>query len=423
MDTEFEIKTISARELISDRWLPSLEVEVITKGGTIGRGASPVGTRPLEHEAVYLRDNNERYNGYGVQEAVKNVNKIIAPKLKGIEIFEQRLIDTLMIEMDGTQDKSKLGANSILSTSLAVADAASKCLNISPYKYLGGTTANTLPVPWIHSIEMPGKGEFGFSRNLPFQEHHIVPVGAKNFSEAFRKCIEVHYESEKIINNRYGKPKIINNKLYYPVIIDEYEALDLIIESIEEIGYMDDFVLALDCAASHIFDREKETYLLNNNEVSRGNLIDFYKDLTTKYPIFALEDPLYQDDFEGHVILTKELGIQIVGDDLFVTNINRIQKGIEMGAANAVLLKPNQIGTLTEAIDAARFAQTKGYKIVVSGRQGIDEHDLIPDIAVALNTGQVKIGPLPSRRIKYNRLLRIEEELGKTASYPGRSIL
>ena len=419
----YRIEKLKARELISDRWLPILEVEVITNKGIIGVGASPVGTRPLEDEAVYLRDGGSRYNGFGVKNAVENVLRHIAPKLIGMNFTEQRMIDELMIELDGTPNKSKLGANAILSTSLAVADAASKTLKIPAYKYLGSEASKVLPVPWIHSVEMPGKGKLGYSRSLPFQEHHIVPIGARSYSEALRMSCEVHYEAEKIMNKKYRNEVKIGGRTYYPAIVDEIEAFDTIKESIEQAGYSNEFVLAVDCAASHIYNRKSKLYKIQEKKLTREELISYYEELLDAYPIYALEDPLYKDDFEGHAVITKELKIQIVGDDLFVTNLNRLKKGIKVNAANALLLKPNQIGSLTEALDTALFAQKNGYRIVVSGRQGIDEEDLIPDIAVALNAGQIKIGPLPTRRSKYNRLLKIEEELGNSASYMGRKIL
>lgn len=419
MEEDFEIVEIKARELISDYWLPTLEVDVRTKGGVLGRGAAPSGTRPLEHEAIYLRDGGKRYGGFGVLKAIKNVNEVIAPKIIGRDVTEQTEIDELMIELDGTEKKSKLGGNAILSVSLAVADAASKALRVPAYQYLGGENANVLPVPWIwlQAVETTGR-----RRSLPFQEHHIVPLGARNFSEALRMGVEVHYEANRIMEKRYGKPVIHGKTTYYPAIIDEREALDRVLEAIEKAGYEDSFMLALDCAASHRYDRKKKKYIIGEKEMTREKLISFYEDLVKNYPLFAMEDPLFQDDFEGHALLTRELGIQIVGDDLFVTSIRRLRRGIEIGAANAILLKPNQIGTLTETLEVARYANKNGYRVVVSGRQGIDEEDLIPDITVAIGAGQIKIGPLPSRRAKYNRLLRIEEELGERAKYPRKDI-
>lgn len=418
---KFKITKVSARELISDRWHPTLEAEVLTKGGVRGRGASPSGTKPLEDEAIYLRDGGRRYHGMGILDAARNVNEIIAPKLVGMDVTRQNQIDEMLIDLDGTENKSRLGANATLSVSLAVADAASKALKVPAYRHLGGADAKVLPVPWIHAVELPDYSAKHIT--LPFQEHHVVPIGASSFSEALRISVEVHHEADKILEKEYGEAVIFGGKKYFPTINDEREALDRMLESIEASGYTSIFVIALDCAASHFYNRERKIYNISGKEMTRGELIDFYFDLVKTYPIFALEDPLFKDDFEGHAILTKKLGIQIVGDDLYVTNKKRIKKGIEMGSANSLLLKPNQIGTISEAIEAARFAQSNGYSLVVSGRQGIDEEDLIPDISVGLNAGQAKIGPLPSRRAKYNQLLRIEEELGDMAIYAGKEIL
>jgi len=417
---DFKIVKVRARELISDYWLPNLEVDILTKGGVLGRGASPSGTRPLENEAVYLRDGGRRYGGYGVLKAIRNINEVIAPKIIGMDVTEQKEIDELMIELDGTINKSNLGGNATLSVSLAVADAAAKSLRIPAYRYLGGREASTLPVPWVwlQAVEATGR-----RRTLSFQEHHVVPLGAESFTEALRMSAEVHFAATRIMGDKYGKPVVLGETTYYPAIIDEFEALDRAMEAIEEVGYDDVFALALDCAATHMYVPKRETYLISGKELNREDMISFYKELTECYPIFALEDPLHQNDFQGHAQLTREIDIQIVGDDLFVTNIKRLTKGIEMGAANALLLKPNQIGTLTEALTVGQYAQKKGYNVVVSGRQGIDEEDLIPDIAVAINAGQTKLGPLPSRRAKYNRLLRIEEELGERARYLGRNLL
>ena len=420
MADKFDIVKIRARELISDYWLPNLEVDVLTRGGVLGRGASPSGTRPLENEAVYLRDGGERYGGFGVLKAMRNVEDLIAPKLVGRDVTEQREIDELMIELDGTENKANLGGNATLSVSLAVADAASKALGISPYRHLGGEGDRTLPVPWVwlQAIEVTGR-----RRTLPFQEHHIVPVGADSFSEALRMSAEVHFEAKKIMAKRYGASRVFDGVTYFPAIVDEREALDRLMEAVEKAGYEDIFMISMDCAASHRYDRDEDGYVIGKKVMTKDEMINFYKDLVDDYPIFSLEDPLHQDDFEGHAELTKELGIQIVGDDLFVTSMTRLKRGMDTKAANALLLKPNQIGTLTETLDTARFAMRNGLSVVVSGRQGIDEEDLIPDITVALNAGQVKIGPLSSRRAKYNRLLRMEEELGEGGRYPRRETL
>lgn len=418
MKEKFEIEKIWARELISDRWHPTLEVEILTKGGVRGRGASPSGTKPLEDEAVYLRDGGRRYHGMGVLNAARNVNEIIAPKLVGMDVTRQSQIDETLIDLDGTENKSRLGANATLSVSLAATDAASKALEMPVYRYIGGVDANILPVPWIHAVELPDY--LGRRKTLPFQEHHVVPIGADSFSEALRMSVEVHHEAEELLEREYGREVTFGERKYFPAIHDEREALDLMLEAIAESGYTNIFVIALDCAASHFYDRERKRYRISGKEMTREELIDFYDDLVKTYPIFALEDPLFKDDFKGHAILTKKLGIQIVGDDLFVTNKKRIKKGIEMSSANSLLLKPNQIGTISEAIEVACYAQRNGCSLVVSGRQGIDEEDLIPDISVALNAEQTKIGPLPTRRAKYNRLLRIEEELGDFAKYAGK---
>jgi len=418
---QFEIKEIRGREVLDCRGEPTVEVDVLTKGGFLGRVDVPSGRSTGRYEAFELRDGEDRFHGKGVLRAVENVNKILAPALKGRDVRKQREIDELMVELDGTENKSKLGANAIVGVSLAVARVAANSLGVPLYLHVGGSHAHVLPVPFLNLIN----GGKLAATDLDFQEHMVVPVGAKTFSEAVMIGAEVYYELGKVLAERWGRHSLnVADEGGYtpPGMKDPREAFDDEIKAIEELGYEDKFVLGLDVAASHLYDKDRKTYTLMGKEVTREDLIDFYKDLVSVYPVQSIEDPLEQEDFEGFAELTSTLGIQVVGDDLFVTNVKRLKEGIEVGAANALLLKVNQVGTLSEAIDAAQLAFGSGYGVQVSERSGQTEDTWLADISVGLSAGQIKTGApcRGERTAQYNQLLRIEEELGRSARYAGR---
>jgi enolase len=423
MENPFEITGIVAREILDSRGNPTVEVDVYTPVA-MGRAAVPSGASTGIHEALELRDGGKRYHGKGVKRAVENVNKIIAPELLGMDVTLQRDIDMLMLELDGTENKSNLGANAILGVSLAVAKAAANTLGMPLYRYLGGANAYVLPVPMSNVIN----GGAHAGNDLDFQEFMIMPVGAKSFREAIQMVSETYHTLKKILIEKYGKlaVNVGDEGGFAPPMKEVTEPLDALVKAIEESGYKvgDEIAFALDVASSELYDEEKNVYVVGGKEYTREELIDLYKELTSTYPILSIEDPVQEEDFEGFAMVTKELGkkVQLVGDDIFVTNVKRLKKGIEMGAGNALLLKVNQIGTLSEAIDAAYLAFRAGYGVVVSHRSGETEDATIADLAVALNAGQIKTGaPARSdRNAKYNQLLRIEEELEGVAYYPGK---
>ena len=423
MENPFEITGIVAREILDSRGNPTIEVDVYTPVA-MGRAAVPSGASTGIHEALELRDGGKRYHGKGVKRAVENVNKIIAPELLGMDVTLQRDIDMFMLELDGNENKSNLGANAILGVSLAVAKAAANTLGMSLYRYLGGANAYVLPVPMSNVIN----GGAHAGNDLDFQEFMIMPVGAKSFREAIQMVSETYHTLKEILMDKYGKlaVNVGDEGGFAPPMKEVTEPLDALVKAIEETGYKagDEIAFALDVASSEFYEKEKNVYVVGGKEYTREGLIDLYKDLVSTYPIASIEDPVQEEDFEGFAMITKELGkkIQLVGDDIFVTNVTRLKKGIEMGAGNALLLKVNQIGTLSEAIDAAYLAFRAGYGVVVSHRSGETEDSTIADIAVALNAGQIKTGaPARSdRNAKYNQLLRIEEELEGVAYYPGK---
>ena len=423
MENPFEITGIVAREILDSRGNPTIEVDVYTPVA-MGRAAVPSGASTGIHEALELRDGGKRYHGKGVKRAVENVNKIIAPELLGMDVTLQRDIDMFMLELDGSENKSNLGANAILGVSLAVAKAAANTLGMPLYRYLGGANAYVLPVPMSNVIN----GGAHAGNDLDFQEFMIMPVGAKSFREAIQMVSETYHTLKKILMDKYGKlaVNVGDEGGFAPPMKEVTEPLDALVKAIEETGYKagDEIAFALDVASSEFYEKEKNVYVVGGKEYTREGLIDLYKDLVSTYPIASIEDPVQEEDFEGFAMVTKELGkkIQLVGDDIFVTNVTRLKKGIEMGAGNALLLKVNQIGTLSEAIDAAYLAFRAGYGVVVSHRSGETEDSTIADIAVALNAGQIKTGaPARSdRNAKYNQLLRIEEELEGVAYYPGK---
>lgn len=418
---QFEIKEIKAREILDCRGNPTVEVDVVTKGGVLGRADVPSGRSTGTHEALELRDGGDRAHGKGVLKTVRNVNEIIAPALKRKDVLNQREIDELMIELDGTANKSKLGANAIVGVSLAIAKTAANALKIPLYRYIGGPNAHVLPVPVLDLIE----GGLLAASDLDFQEHQVIPVGAKSFSEAIRMGLEVYHELGKILAEKWGKHSLNVGVEggYTPLgMKDPRDAFDVELKAITELGYKDNFVLSLDVAANHLYNKKTGKYALMGKKITREELMDLYKDLVSAYPLRSIEDPLEEEDFEGFAELTKTLNIQIVGDDLFVTNIKRLRKGIEMGAANALLLKVNQIGTLSEALDAAQLAFRNRYGVQVSERSAQTEDTWLADLTVGLNAGQIKTGVTRSERTaQYNQLFRIEEDLGNKARYAGKN--
>lgn len=426
-ETNFHIKKISAREILDSRGNPTIEVEVQTKNYR-GIASVPSGASTGKYEAVELRDGDKtRYNGKGVKTAVNNVNQIIAPKLLGRDVREQRVIDNVMIDLDGTENKSRLGANAILGISLAVAKAAANSLNIPLYRYLSNGEPNLLPVPMMNVIN----GGKHAGNQLMIQEFMVLPVGADSFAEALRIGVEVYHSLKNLLKKRYG-PSATNlgdEGGYAPPMKNSYEVFDVLIDAIEQAGYSagDELWLGIDAAASEFYDSKSKIYTLDGKSLDRDSLLDYYKDLVEKYPICTIEDPLHEEDFQGIAEMTDLLGkkVQIVGDDLFVTNVERLMRGIKLGGANALLLKVNQIGSITEAIDAATLALKNDYNVIVSHRSGETDDTYIADIAVALQTGQIKTGAPArgERTAKYNRLLKIECELGTKSIYAGRRFL
>jgi len=420
MRKDFEITAVKGREIIDCRGYPTVQVDVWVNNTVLGRANVPCGRSKGTHEAFELRDGGERYAGFGVRKAIANINKIIAPELMGKDVRDQRKLDNMMIEMDGTQNKAKLGANAIVGVSLAIAKAAACSLRIPLYRYIN-TNAYILPVPVLNLIE----GGMLAANELDFQEHQVMPVGAKSFSEAIRMGMEVYYELGKILAEKWGKHSLnvgVEGGYTPSGMKDPREAFDAELLAIEKLGYEDKFVLSLDCAASHFYNRKTGRYTLMGKEITREELMNFYKDLVSSYPLQSIEDPLDEEDFDGFAELARTLNIQIIGDDLFVTNINRLRKGIEKGAANALLLKVNQIGSLSEALDAAQFAFRNSYGVQVSERSGQTEDTWLADLTIGLNAGQIKTGVTRAERTaKYNRLLQIEEELGPIAKYAGRN--
>jgi len=423
------ITDIYAREVIDSRGNPTVEVEVYTESGAFGRGIVPSGASTGENEAVELRDNDKnRYLGKGVLEAVRNVNEIIAPELIGIDVTMQKDIDRIMIELDGTPNKSKLGANAILAVSIACAHAAADYVGLPLYLYLGGFNAKELPVPMMNIINGGKHADSG----VDFQEFMIMPFGAKTFSEAVRMGAEVFHNLKKVLSARGYNTAVGDEGGFAPQVKGVDEALEVIVEAIKKAGYEPgkDVYIALDCASSEFYDAETKRYNMtrqNQLNYTYEDMISFYEQLIAKYPIISIEDGLAENDWEGWAELTRRLGgkVQLVGDDLFVTNTKFLQKGIESKVANSILIKVNQIGTLTETFDAIEMAKKAGYTAVVSHRSGETEDTTIADIAVATNAGQIKTGSMSrtDRIAKYNQLLRIEDDLGDTAVYPGLKVL
>ena len=424
------IEEVRALEIIDSRGNPTVQVEVVTEDGSNGVAMVPSGASTGSFEAVELRDGDKsRYLGKGVLKAVANVNEIIAPELEGMNVFDQVDIDKKLIELDGTENKGKLGANATLGVSLAVARAAANALGMSLYKYVGGVNSKTLPIPMMNILN----GGKHADNTVNIQEFMIMPVGAKSFSECMRMAAEIYHTLKKVLKGKGLATGVGDEGGFAPNLSSDEEALKLIVEAIEQAGFKPgvDVVLALDVASTEMYDEAKKIgkegsyYFWKTDDLkSVDEMIDYLVDLTEKYPIVSIEDGLAEEDWEGWKKLTDRLGnkIQLVGDDLFVTNIKRLQKGLDNKTANSILIKLNQIGTLTETLDAIELAKKNGYTAVVSHRSGETEDTTIADIAVATNAGQIKTGaPCRTDRVaKYNRLLNIEAELGKVAIYPNK---
>ena len=416
-----DIMHIFAREILDSRGNPTVEVEALLADGSHGRAAVPSGASTGEHVAHELRDGDERYAGKGVLKAVGNVNETIADELAGLEADDQRIVDNLMLELDGSDNKKNLGANAILGVSMAVAKAAADSAALPLYRYIGGPNAHVLPVPMMNILNGGAHADSG----VDVQEFMIAPIGAETFTEALRMGTEVYHALKSVLKSKNLSTGLGDEGGFAPSVGSTKEALDLIVEAIEKAGYTagEDVALALDVASSEFF--KDGAYDFEGGRHTPEEMIQVYADLVEQYPIVSIEDPLDENDWDGYVTLTQQLGdkVQLVGDDFFVTNPARLAEGIEKGAANALLVKVNQIGTLTETFDAVELAHRNGYRTMMSHRSGETEDTTIADLAVALSCGQIKTGaPARSERVaKYNRLLRIEEELGPAAEYAGRS--
>jgi enolase len=411
-----KISHIHAREVLDSRGNPTIEVEVTTDNGYFGRATVPSGASTGIYEAVELRDKGERFHGKGVSKAVRGVKDEILPKLRGYDVTDQSKLDALMIELDGTENKGRLGGNAILGVSIASAKTAAASKGVKLYEYIN-PDARLLPVPFFNVVN----GGMHAGNQLDFQEFMVAPTGAKNFGEALRMGSEIYQTLKSKLLENYGKNAINvgDEGGFSPPMKTPEEAIEAIIASAEELGYADKVTLAIDVAASSFFVGEG-VYNYRERKISTGELIEVYVDLVEKYPISSIEDPIEEEDYQGFVDVTKAVDIQILGDDLFVTNPKRLQKGINMGACNALLWKVNQIGTLTEALEAAKLAMDNGYNVMASHRSGETEDPFVADLSVALGCGQIKTGApcRGERTAKYNQLLRIEEWLGETAEYP-----
>jgi enolase len=418
------IISIHARQIFDSRGNPTVEVDVFTENGILGRAAVPSGASTGEHEAVELRDGGKNFMGKGVLNAVKNVNTLIAEELLGVSIFEQELIDKIMIDLDGTPNKSKLGANAILGVSLAVAKAAANELDMPLYRYVGGVSAKTLPVPMMNIIN----GGSHSDAPIAFQEFMIMPIKAKSFSHALQMGTEIFHNLKKVLHDRGLSTAVGDEGGFAPTLDGTEDALETIAKAVDKAGYKmgDEVMIALDCAAAEFYVDGKYDYTKFEGDKgavrTSAEQAEYLAELSTKYPIISIEDGMDENDWDGWKLLTEKIGdkVQLVGDDLYVTNVDRLSRGIENGIANSILIKVNQIGTLTETIAAVNMAKNAGFTSVMSHRSGETEDNTIADLAVALNTGQIKTGSASrsDRMAKYNQLLRIEEELGDIAYYP-----
>lgn len=427
MDRYLAITDVYAREILDSRGNPTIEVEVLAGEEFLGRAAVPSGASTGQYEAVELRDGETRYGGLGVQRAVDHVNAKLAPAVIGLNVFDQPHLDQVLLKIDGTENKSNMGANAILGVSMAAARAAANALCIPLYKYLGGVNAKKLPVPMMNILN----GGRHADNTVDFQEFMIMPIGACCFHEALRMCAEIYHALKALLKEQGYSTAVGDEGGFAPDFKDAKEALQFIVNAVRKAGYepKKEVAIALDVAATELYDKEFKKYVFEGEGKMQGGkvirsaeeMIDYYEELIMKFPIISIEDPLDEEDWEGWELLTTRLGrdVQLVGDDLFVTNTKRLSKGIEKNVANAILVKVNQIGTLTEAFEAIEMAKNAGYKTIISHRSGETEDSIIADIAVAFQSGQIKTGaPCRSERVaKYNQLLRIEESLGDTACY------
>ena len=420
------ISNITARQILDSRGNPTVEVDVLTDAGAFGRAAVPSGASTGKHEALELRDGDKNhYLGKGVLKAVNNVNTVIKQELNGAYIFDQGGIDKKMLALDGTENKEHLGANAMLGVSMAVAKAAAEECRLPLFKYVGGVNANTLPIPLMNILNGGAHADNG----LDFQEYMIMPVGAHSFSEGLRMGVEVFHNLKKVLKDKGFSTNVGDEGGFAPNIKSNEEAIKYVLKAIETAGYKPgkDIYIAMDAASSEFYDAKAKKYVFKKSsgeKLSSSDMVNFWADWVKKYPILSIEDGMAEDDWDGWKLLTDRLGdkVQLVGDDLFVTNVQRLQKGIDTKTANSILVKVNQIGTLTETINAVQLAYKNSYTAVMSHRSGETEDSTIADLAVALNTGQIKTGSASrsDRIAKYNQLLRIEEQLGEAAVYPGK---
>lgn len=423
-----EIIDIKARQILDSRGNPTVEVEILTESGYTGRAAVPSGASTGKYEAVELRDGEDEYLGKGVLKACQNVEESIAEELLGISVFEQRYIDSLMLGLDGTPNKSKLGANAILGVSLAVAKAAAEASGQPLYRYIGGVNAHVLPVPMMNILN----GGSHADNSIDFQEFMVMPVGAESFSHALRMGAEIFHNLKKVLKGKGYSTNVGDEGGFAPNIKSNVEAIETVLQAIEKAGYKpgEEVMIAMDAAASEFYVAEEKVYHFHKStgdKLSSADMVNYWAEWCDKYPILSIEDGLDEDDWDAWKLMTEKVGhkVQLVGDDLFVTNTERLQRGIENGSANSILIKVNQIGSLTETIDAVNLATRNAFTSVMSHRSGETEDVTIADLAVGLNTGQIKTGSLSrsDRVAKYNQLLRIEEELADTAVYPGKALL
>jgi enolase len=421
------IEGIFARQIFDSRGNPTIEVDVVTESGAFGRAAVPSGASTGTHEAVELRDGDKKkYMGKGVLKAVENVNSKIASEVVGISVFDQNLVDMIMVELDGTPNKGKLGANAILGTSLAVAKAAAMDAGQSLYRYIGGVNANTLPVPMMNILN----GGSHADNSIDFQEFMVMPVKADTFSESLRMGTEIFHTLKKVLHEKGFSTNVGDEGGFAPNIKSNEEAIEIVLKAIEKAGFKPgvDVFIAMDAASSEFYDAKSKSYIFKKSDgkkLKSEEMVEYWAKWAKKYPIISIEDGMAEEDWTGWKGLTDKIGdkVQLVGDDLFVTNVDFLQKGIDMGVANSILVKVNQIGSLTETINAVNLAKRNSYKSIMSHRSGETEDSTIADLAVALNTGQIKTGSASrsDRMAKYNQLIRIEEELGETAYFPGKN--
>lgn len=424
-----EIIDIRSREILDSRGNPTVEVEVLTADGFVGRAAVPSGASTGKHEAVELRDGDkDRFLGKGVLKACKNVEEIIAEELLGVDVFEQRYIDNLMLEIDGTKNKGKLGANAILGVSLAVAKAAAQASGQELYRYIGGVNAHVMPVPMMNILN----GGSHADNSIDFQEFMIMPIGADSFSEGLRMGVQVFHHLKSVLKKNGYSTNVGDEGGFAPNIKSNKEAIETVLKAIEVAGFRpgEDIMIAMDAASSEFYNADEKVYHFKKStgdKLSSADMVAYWKEWVDNYPILSIEDGLDEDDWSGWQALTETIGnrVQLVGDDLFVTNTQRLQRGIDEGSANSILIKVNQIGTLTETIEAVNLANRNAFTAVMSHRSGETEDTTIADLAVALNTGQIKTGSASrsDRIAKYNQLLRIEEQLADSAIYPGKALL